>query len=134
VKYENKNTEREATGTGTVVPETQTTENKHSGTPPLRGMLAGEVGQKESAEKEQSDIHTHYIVIPCEPAKEPDRITPIYVTREHNGYIEARWLCAYCKQSFYRRTPCEKHMGLIPNKKYSCPVLEKEDSERRLRI
>ena len=91
----------------------------------------------------------HYITIPCELAKEPDRVAPrlVYVGEDwtgahgcYEGYREkaapvpaARCLyeCPYCGMRNPRRRPLANHMGLNMNIPASCPVLKRQDAARR---
>ena len=72
-----------------------------------------------------------FITIPCKTGV-PDRVAPIYITRiDAQGRVEARWLCFYCRRTFHRRKPCTGHMGLIQDRKHGCPVLHKEEEDKR---
>jgi hypothetical protein len=74
------------------------------------------------------------ITIPCKPAAGPDRITPRYEVIERNGKVlKARWTCPYCERHFKRAKSCHGHMGLIPDRKHNCPVLRKQEVERRIK-
>lgn len=86
---------------------------------------------QSSAGSGQQTSETLVITIPCKTGV-PDRVTPIYITRTNpDGTISGRWLCFYCRRSFFRRKPCTSHMGLIPDHKHNCPVLYKEEENRR---
>lgn len=89
-------------------------------------------GQTETRESRKETLE---ITIPCKTAPGPDRVTPRYVVFERDGKVIAcRWICPYCERKFRRRKPCCGHMGLIADRKHNCPVLRKQEIERRVKL
>lgn len=76
------------------------------------------------------------IVIPCEPAKGPDLVRPIYVFLglDRSGAARCCYQCPHCGGRGPRVKPIREHMGMTMNKPASCPVLLAEDDRRRAKI
>lgn len=75
------------------------------------------------------------LVIPCEPAKGPDLVRPIYIFLglDRSGAARCCYECPFCHGRGPRIKPIQKHMGMIANVDPSCPVLRAEYEGRRVR-
>jgi len=73
------------------------------------------------------------LTIPCSQAEKSKGVEPlhVHVGDDSTGAAMTRWVCTYCGAEHHRRKPCLQHMGMIPNIKACCPVLQAEDERRR---
>lgn len=73
-----------------------------------------------------------FITIPCEPDNKKG-IEPIYVFlgNDDTGAARCEYKCPYCGMTGPRRSPMEKHMGLVMNVPAGCKVLIAQDEKRR---
>jgi hypothetical protein len=78
-------------------------------------------------------VSDRFMYIPCEPAKGPDLVRPIYefVGTKSNGAARCRYRCPHCGGTGPRYQPIARHMGLVMNVKASCKVLLQQDRQRR---
>lgn len=92
------------------------------------------------------------LTIPCRVDDKPLGLQPMYLTIEddYSGAhgaelrpdfaelsrnvpaVRGRWKCPHCKMLFFRRKPCENHMGLTADKKVTCRILIDADDARRV--
>ena len=75
----------------------------------------------------------HFITIPCEPAKGPDLVRPLYEFRGYDstGAAMCNYRCPHCGIRGYRYVPMAQHMGLRADKPVTCRVLLQQDKQRR---
>jgi len=65
---------------------------------------------------------TLQLVIPCEVAKGPDRIKPLYLVEinELGGPERGYWQCEQCTRIFHARKQWAKHAGMVMNIPATC--------------
>jgi hypothetical protein len=76
------------------------------------------------------------LTIPCEPAKGPDLVRPIYIYLgvDCTGAARCCYQCPHCGGRGPRALPIRKHMGMQMNIPASCPRLLAEDARRRTKL